>query len=595
MLKKCYEVYSPQPGVTFYINEYYECFDLDVADEVESLLLDFDANGIKFKLRDSLKQFPNIKTIEISPNINTRLELSNFMFPNVELVKSNSLNYMTGPFLVFLDWDNKLLNTFCKKRDYVINLHDIDVIADYAFEGCMSTNIINGEDVCFGGVKSKSFYGSAYSLKHLNHEDILNFYGILAGIDCNADVIKIPRNIEYIPDDIEFGNAKVVFDNSNQLLKMSYRNIPKYVSIMKIVGKEKDIGGIMKYEQIIDLTIEDNNVGILIEDGLLLSKDRTIVYGCLASKSGEIVIPDGVETIGAHAFLNRVHITSVVLPESMRCIKGYAFASCDKLEFVHLNKELNEMGNYVFTKCRSLTSVDIPAGLTEIPEGTFSATGLNSVVIPKNIQWIHEDAFSFNENLKSVIIETSSLKIYGPVFGNVDEIIFADDVSLLPEDLFDVFNTRYHNVNSQAPVVKLKYKDKIVFVPRYIRKSQKGVLNHLCCSETIDEFFKDGRCDFMYEMAAEVPLKYFTALEIYLYNSSKDVGNYLHKVSKVFAQLLMDSEDEIGLIKFLSTGLSSKGTLNALLKAAQDKGLDTISAYILNAMNGNHNSPRFNL
>lgn len=593
MLKKCYETYSPQPGVTFYINQYYECFDLDVDDEVESLLFDFDAYGLKFQLRGLFKQFPNVKTIKISSNITSYLELSNFMFPNVEHVESKSLGYKSGPFLVYLDWNNKLLNTFCKKVDYVIDLYDIDEITDYAFEGCMSTNIVNGDNVNdYLGIKSKSFYGSAYLLKHLNYENILSFYNVLVGIDRNADVINIPEIIKYIPAGIDFGNVKVVYDN---IMQVKGNNLPKHIHIMKGGSVLRDIINLMEYHQVLDLTIEENDAGVLIENGLLLSKDKTIVYRCLASKSGAVFIPDGVQTIKAHAFIN-TNITSVTLPESMRSIEKYAFVSCQNLKSIHLNKELNEIGDSVFTKCYSLSHIELPAGLKTIHNNVFAATGLESIVIPQNIQCIHRNAFSFNSSLKNITIETSSLKILGPIFSNVKEIVFADNVTLLPKSLFDIFDDEYSDSNQVTnPVIKLKHKGKIVFVPRYIKKAKRDVLNDWCSNETIDEFFEDKRYDFMYKMTAELTLKYFTALETYLYNRSEDIGKYLRRVSKNLAQFLIANEDETRLIQFLNTGMLSKHTLNILLQIAQDKGLDTVSAYILNAINGKCDCPKFNL
>ena len=57
----------------------------------------------------------------------------------------------------------KLLNTFCKKPGEEIDLKDVSSIEDYAFEGCMSTNVINTDDITT--LSRKSFAGSAYISK----------------------------------------------------------------------------------------------------------------------------------------------------------------------------------------------------------------------------------------------------------------------------------------------------------------------------------------------------------------------------------------------------------------------------------------------
>ena len=43
--------------------------------------------------------------------------------------------------------ENVLLNTFCKKKNEKIDLKEIRIIADWALDGCMSTNVINEEAI----------------------------------------------------------------------------------------------------------------------------------------------------------------------------------------------------------------------------------------------------------------------------------------------------------------------------------------------------------------------------------------------------------------------------------------------------------------
>ena len=64
-------------------------------------------------------------------------------------------------------------------------------------------------------------------------------------------------------------------------------------------------------------------VEFVIEDGVLVK---------YKGKGGDIVIPEGVTTIGKEAFRGKKKITGVVVPEGVREIGNFAFCDCIKLE-----------------------------------------------------------------------------------------------------------------------------------------------------------------------------------------------------------------------------------------------------------------------
>ena len=74
-----------------------------------------------------------------------------------------------------------------------------------------------------------------------------------------------------------------------------------------------------------------------VEDG------EVTITGCDNSVSGEVVIPKTIEgypvtTIGAWAFMQRIHITQIKLPNSVKTIEEHAFALCYNLTKVFYAK-----------------------------------------------------------------------------------------------------------------------------------------------------------------------------------------------------------------------------------------------------------------
>lgn len=115
---------------------------IEVADGVK--VVDFNDAEPNVELRSVKKQFPSVETLIIGKSTST-LEISNFMFPNVkEVISENNQDFKSGNVLIKHGYDGfKLLNTFCKQTDEVIDLQDVISVSNYAFEGCLSKNIIN--------------------------------------------------------------------------------------------------------------------------------------------------------------------------------------------------------------------------------------------------------------------------------------------------------------------------------------------------------------------------------------------------------------------------------------------------------------------
>ena len=91
-------------------------------------------------------------------------------------------------------------------------------------------------------------------------------------------------------------------------------------------------------------------------DHMLMSKDgKTLISGI----NGDVVIPNGVESIRQFAFDQFHNLTSVVIPSSVTQIGGHAFWHCDKLEKVIIDNGEIEFFGGAFEDCSALNEVHI--------------------------------------------------------------------------------------------------------------------------------------------------------------------------------------------------------------------------------------------
>ncbi len=151
---------------------------------------------------------------------------------------------------------------------------------------------------------------------------------------------------------------------------------------------------------------------LVIPDGVT-SIGKYVFYNCTSLAS--VMIPNSVTSIGIYAFYRCIGLTSVIIPNSVTSIGAWAFDGCTGLTSVMIPDSVTSIGNDAFSGCTGLTSVTIPDSVTSIGYSAFSScTGLTSVTIPNSVTSIGGSTFSGCTGLTSVTIPDSvtSIGIY---------------------------------------------------------------------------------------------------------------------------------------------------------------------------------------
>jgi len=156
--------------------------------------------------------------------------------------------------------------------------------------------------------------------------------------------------------------------------------------------------------RILFITFDDDEAGDLQIPNLYLN----------GSLIADLEIPEGVESIGAMAFIGCGSLRRVVVPKSVTNIGHDAFANCKMLEEVVIREGKGRIrcGNGVFRGCSLLRRAILPDTLCEIPENMFSeCVNLEEFEMPKNVEFVGDAAFKGCERLRSIHIHDSVKKI----------------------------------------------------------------------------------------------------------------------------------------------------------------------------------------
>ena len=132
-----------------------------------------------------------------------------------------------------------------------------------------------------------------------------------------------------------------------------------------------------------------------------------------------LIINEGVKSIGEYAFSGCTGLTSLTIPNSVRGIRDRAFADCSGLTSVTIPNSVTSIGSSAFSGCSGLTSVIIPNSVASIDSYTFyGCSGLTSVTIPNSVTGIYTNAFRGCSKLTSVTIPNSVTSIGYGAFAN---------------------------------------------------------------------------------------------------------------------------------------------------------------------------------
>jgi len=122
-----------------------------------------------------------------------------------------------------------------------------------------------------------------------------------------------------------------------------------------------------------------------------------------------------------HFFLNGVEIEDLVIPNGVTSIGGWAFIGCKSMTSVTIGNSVTSIENCAFFGCRGLISVTIGNSVTSIGKEAFlDCRGLTSITIGNSVTSIGNYAFGDCYYISEVI-----LKIENPF--NIENEVFTDN------------------------------------------------------------------------------------------------------------------------------------------------------------------------
>lgn len=330
---------------------------------------------------------------------------------------------------------------FCTKLKSVVIPSSVTTIGDRAFYECNSLTHVN-IPTSITDIGAYAFH-FCYKLETIHIPESVQNIGHLAFCKCT----KL-NNIDVSEDNVYYSSMEGVLYSKDYSTLITYPldktdknfNIPSTVKSITSMAFDgcSNLTSVYIPESVIDLgliwciftdcpklaaiSVDSNNSCYKAVDGVLYSKDGTIIYRCPEAKIySNNIIKDNVRIIGIGAFNGCRNIASMIIPNSVEIIDHYAFMGCENLKKVEFPETTINIGSYTFQNCTGLTEFNMPKSVVLIEPyyGTFNGcSNLENVIIESQIESIGEVMFNGCTNLKNVVLPNSLRTIEAAAFNH---------------------------------------------------------------------------------------------------------------------------------------------------------------------------------
>lgn len=270
--------------------------------------------------------------------------------------------------------------SYCDSLTNVFIPKTVQFACECIFMCCKKINTVTFEEGC---KFNDGFYGAFYrcnSLENVTLASSLKEVSKNAFAHCNSlKEIIIPEGIEVIEEEafresVNFEKITIpqslhtiqegAFRHCNSLTEINlHDNIVTIetdafsctkIDKLYFGNKIENITGKSIINRVDDLVVSKDNPLFIMDNGMLLSKDKTKLIKVINCNEEKLIIPEGIKVLCTNC-ISSIDCSSISLPESLIEIQEEALRWCENLEEIYLPKKLKKIAPKGFYYCEKTT------------------------------------------------------------------------------------------------------------------------------------------------------------------------------------------------------------------------------------------------
>ena len=229
----------------------------------------------------------------------------------------------------------------------------------------------------------------------------LEFIAIIKGL-CNEK----KKKTYIIPEGIQEINCDNIDINLAQ--KAETLIIPESVKNIRANDLSNDAATnvtimFKNFKNLKEIIVAEQNNQYKTIDGILYSKDMSVLVRYPIKKSGDYLIPDEVITIYDEAFRDCIMLSKIRIPSSVNSIGTRAFLGCNSLKDIIIDDGVKQIGVSAFEQCSKLEYIKLPDSVEFIGNfAFFQCQLLKEIRMPMLISEVNGSIFGYCTSLKQI-------------------------------------------------------------------------------------------------------------------------------------------------------------------------------------------------
>lgn len=208
--------------------------------------------------------------------------------------------------------------------------------------------------------------------------------------------------------------------------------------------------------------------------------------------SGTLELPESLARIGEDAFCNCQFTGDLIIPSGIKVVPTSCFAHCTFDGNLLLNEGVTNIKAAAFDGCRFRGELALPSTIREVGFGSFKGNNFSSVSLPEKLQLLGGEAFMECQYLSGEIrIPSSIVTIPIRCFKDcplITSVVLPKNMRTIEEDAFtnDMYIKTIVSENPEPPYLDAKAFNNVVKTQIYVEVPKEGLQrykNHRTWSE----------------------------------------------------------------------------------------------------------------
>lgn len=303
------------------------------------------------------------------------------------------------------------------------------------------------------------------------------------------------------------------------------------------------------------IAIKNQSPHYIVKGDALYTKDGSTIVSYWGKRK-QFKIPDHVIHVANGCFSNAKNLENIVVPQGVKSIGCKAFEDCYSLKSLDLPKSVNYIGEFAFWGCEALEEIWSLGSVRTIEPNTFKGCNLKHVHFPSNLVSIKDNAFKSNSELKNIDLPDTLETIGKHAFAychNLERVNLGESVKYIGDFCFYGCAIQEVRMPSSLTDLGIRPFDKVTNIitrhdGRYI--AERGMLINRD-TKNLEYYFGDNPSITLKGIKSISPLAFYnsTVVEVVMSNDIISLPEYAFYNSQNLINIKLSDR-----LKFIGTG-----------------------------------------